>query len=665
MWGHFHQIFVNHDQQAFVSCNECKRILAFTSANGTNNLKSHLASCSKTETNISDLYQTTVRDFYSSSKPLKIPNKIKLSVTQACAEFSALDGRAFATMKGSGFQTLAHVLFDAGRLLQNSSVQIEDILPHPTTISRNVVRIYEQSKTQLISICESLKSFCLIVDNWTEAFTGINYCGIALRHVDDDFKLLSFILGCYVYDAPSHSAAHFRDFVDSKLQEYNLQLDESKFVVSDNEPKMVAAFREKCRRIGCSDHYLNKQLQHAFESSEIHVNKFTVDKVNCGTAQTVFLQVKNIVTHVRRSHRQQQLSRKLQTYSETRFNGAMIMLDIFQKVFYELPSILTNTKSMDNYNSIDKESLDAICQFLKPFEEVLEVLSEDQRPTLHRVIPLRQCLINKCETNEKDSTVVVELKLFLARRIKQIWSVTSEHRLATILHPKLKHFDICHDEKQNAVSELKLAFDKHRSNISTPSVPSLFNSNQNLALSSSNTDTSIPMFKSKSLLTQCFDVTISPNAKAPNPHQEIDDYLNLDHSDDYNGKYYEDGDIDILSYWKEKQQQFPTLSNIAKQICAIPASNTIIERLFSAAKNTVDGKRTNLGSEKINQLLFLQKNLSTLKQLFQEKRRKRTVSMSSTTTMSSEDSSYTMAKRARIDDEDNYSSTDDIETFLD
>ena len=95
----------------------------------------------------------------------------------------------------------------------------------------------------------------------------MSYCGIGLRHIDDDFRLFSYILGCYPYKAPSHSAAHFRAFVNSKLRECNLQFDSSKFVVSDNEPKMLAAFRDKCTRIGCSNHFLNKQLQHSFESN--------------------------------------------------------------------------------------------------------------------------------------------------------------------------------------------------------------------------------------------------------------------------------------------------------------------------------------------------------------------------------------------------------------
>ena len=58
------------------------------------------------------------------------------------------------------------------------------------------------------------------------------------------------------------------------------------------------------------------------------------------------------------------------------------------------------------------EASDDICFFLQPFEEVIEALSEDHRPSLHRMIPLRQCLINKCEVDETDSTVISELKFF-------------------------------------------------------------------------------------------------------------------------------------------------------------------------------------------------------------------------------------------------------------
>ena len=96
-------------------------------------------------------------------------------------------------------------------------------------------------------------------------------------------------------------------------------------------------------------------------------------------------------------------------------------------------------------------------------------------------------------------------------------------------------------------------------------------------------------------------------------------------------------------------------------------SDTIVERLFSASKNTTSEKRTNLGSEKNQPKVILTKNLTLLKELFCENRRKRTISMSSTATASAADSISisTMPKQSKFDDEDNYSTLDDAEIFLD
>ncbi|CAF1569115.1 unnamed protein product, partial [Adineta steineri] len=72
--------------------------------------------------------------FYSSSKQSPIPLKVKLSVTEACTEFCALDGRAFEVIKGDGFKNLAKALFDAGQASNKSSIEVTDFLPHPTTV---------------------------------------------------------------------------------------------------------------------------------------------------------------------------------------------------------------------------------------------------------------------------------------------------------------------------------------------------------------------------------------------------------------------------------------------------------------------------------------------------------------------------------------------------
>lgn len=41
---------------------------------------------------------------------------------------------------------------------------------------------------------------------------------------------------------------------------------------------------------------------------------------------------------------------------------------------------------------------------------MIDALNDDQRPTIHRVIPLRQWLINKCQSDENDATAISPLK---------------------------------------------------------------------------------------------------------------------------------------------------------------------------------------------------------------------------------------------------------------
>ncbi len=53
-------------------------------------------------------------------------------------------------------------------------------------------------------------------------------------------------------------------------------------------------------------------------------------------------------------------------------------------------------------------------------------------------------------------------------------------------------------------------------------------------------------------------------------------------------------------------------ASIARDILAILVSNTSVERLFSSCQNTVTDKRTKLGAEKLNKIIFLQKNRKIL-----------------------------------------------------
>ncbi|CAF4923860.1 unnamed protein product [Rotaria sp. Silwood1] len=261
----------------------CKELFLDSSLSGANNLCAHVK-----------------------SGPRKEKSSLAYQKSKLVQGFCALGARAFDVVEGDGFKNLAKILFGVGRCSNTSSIEITDLLPHPTT------------------------------------------------------------------------------------------------------------------------------LQHAFQSDQIHLNKSTIEKVACELVQNIFNQVKKVVSSVRHSHQQQTFSQKLQT------------------------------KTLNDYSLIEKELLDDICNYLEPFQEILDAVSEDQQPSLHRVIPLRQYLMNKCEVKEEDSATIIRLEVLLACRIKNAWHITDHHRLSTILHPKLKNFDCCSDDKEKSINVLKQEFEKHK-----------------------------------------------------------------------------------------------------------------------------------------------------------------------------------------------------------
>ncbi|CAM4842228.1 unnamed protein product [Rotaria magnacalcarata] len=93
--------------------------------------------------------------------------------------------------------------------------------------------------------------------------------------------------------------------IDGDNANCHLAQEMKKNVMTDNEPTMKSAFSQNCKRLGCSDHYLNKQLQHTFTKLVIDG-----DNANCHLAQEVFGSVKQIVSNIRRMHKQQKLSKK-------------------------------------------------------------------------------------------------------------------------------------------------------------------------------------------------------------------------------------------------------------------------------------------------------------------------------------------------------------------
>ncbi|CAF1530972.1 unnamed protein product [Adineta ricciae] len=117
--------------------------------------------------------------------------------------------------------------------------------------------------------------------------------------------------------------------------------------------------------------------------------------------------------------------------------------------------------------------------------------------------------------------------------------------------------------------------------------------------------------------------------------------------------------MNVLIYWNDNKLLYPTLYQIAKRVLSIPATNTSIERLFSDSGNTITNRRTRLQTSKVNQLLFIRRNVSLLRELFPpsiEQVKKRKNSSTSVTPMKRR--KYSIDKHVDIDLSQEYDDMD-------
>ncbi|CAF4699778.1 unnamed protein product, partial [Rotaria sp. Silwood2] len=339
--------------------------------------------------------------------------------------------------------------------------------------------------------------------------------------------------------------------------------------------------------------------------------------VDCDIAQELFNNVKIIVSNIRRSHKQQNLSKKLILYSDTRFYGAYAMLNVFSSIFDELVQIL-DSKLLTTYSRINDDFLLDICRFLLLFDTVIKALSDDRRPTLHRVLPFKQYLINKCEIDNDDNEDLKQVKCFLGKRLDEKWELTDEHLIVAVLHPNNKHLHKSPHLKEREILLLKQEMFKRHDRFSStttstvaglPDTSSTTSSTCSSSISSTSVTKSICLDARDILLMEVFDKPPSVSEKN-HVEKELENY--------FASTLVMEGDEkdDIISFWKQHKQSFPLIASIARDILAIPASNTSVERQFSACKNTFTDKRTKLGSEKLNKLIFLKENMNILKEKF-------------------------------------------------
>ena len=539
-----------------------------------------------------------------------------IMLQQRVAEYIIGDMKPFNTVQSMSFRNLC------------TSLDPKFDMPSKTTISEVVIpKMYKQTKSNVQDLLDACSALTVTADGWSSVAKQ-SYTTITAHFINKDWNLVN--VGLQTRHTPeSHTAENLKALFEAAFHEWNLH-NKPVVGVVDNAKNITKAWILLQRQyINCFAHSMNLAVKRGLAIPAI---KDTLDSV------------RKLVNHFHHScphtealkNQQEMLNlprHKLKMDVETRWNSTFDMVESVLASKEAIAQVLIGDKVHRNLTLSAEEVtvLEELRDILKPWKELTIEVSSEKDITVSLIAPIIHSLLNK-ELQEKpsDTDLAIQMKgamkADLSKRYQEV-PVKSFLHVASLLDPRFKklsflspgHREAAHnnleikavhfEEERAKIQKIKL--EKPTQSSETP-LPSLNTGNEEIPVvakcepsEASAASSPDAKRKKKSAFFDDFfgDLIITKVENSPPASQrfqeELKMYLSLDPVP---------SDIDVLDWWKLHAKQLPLISNIAKQILCTPATSTPSERAFSKAGTLISEKRSLLKPDKVDKVLFLNKN---------------------------------------------------------
>ena len=251
----------------------------------------------------------------------------------------------------------------------------------------------------------------------------------------------------------------------------------------------------------------------------------------------------------------------------------------------------------------DLEVLESMKAALGQLDDFTDMLSGEQKVTVSSIKPVLHVLKSKVlKVCEGDANLTNSLKQRVLDYLLNKYDDNDVDELlnvCTYLDPRFKGVYI-ENEVDLALVKDRLAREGTEMIEDQEGVSEPTSSSQS---SSAVSDPSIKKRKLSSWLKETVELQSSsstPQTLDQKINKEIEDYLKLPMLD---------AEMDPLQWWKVHMVVLPTMAKLAQKYLSVCASSSPSERIFSCSGNIVSKKRTLLKREKVNMLVFLNRNL--------------------------------------------------------
>lgn len=145
------------------------------------------------------------------------------------------------------------------------------------------------------------------------------------------------------------------------------------------------------------------------------------------------------------------------------------MLESFLDVRHELLGVLSG-EEMESFSKLDFDLVNGMHKYFAEFKTITEVLSAENEPTLHLVVPSRLKLIRLSTACDNDHPALKSLKEYYEQHLEEYWLLQDEHWLALLCHPKFRQLHFCDRKQKKKIYDLARSEIKRRSHHPSPSI---------------------------------------------------------------------------------------------------------------------------------------------------------------------------------------------------
>lgn len=388
---------------------------------------------------------------YVISKP--VPQD-KSDVLQACVEFVANDMRPMFVVDGSGFQNLVQTIMKVARR-KKCAISAKSLLPSRSTLSRRVSTSAEEIRNEFAKELQELvkcNAVSFTTDLWQESHKKMPCVGVTAHYPDKNGTMIARALGCDHFEGllgiedvkESGTAAHdhenVRDSISAVLEKYGHPRPEwearravmAPAVTSDSASNMLKA--TAAVGLPCFGHKADTCFGDMLKGA----------KGNCSKFSRMHGSIKSVTKFFKQSNLNAMLPVTLKQCGNTRMMYEHKCYESLYASFDKVKKALEERGELHRLARVSKRDMEPVMNLFKTWWRAKQYLEVSLEPTMHRICPVLERLLQASKKALGDDSTVAALKAnaITALERKYLPCITKAHWAAVLFTPGMRKLSL-------------------------------------------------------------------------------------------------------------------------------------------------------------------------------------------------------------------------------